>query len=357
MSAKPYIIIYILLTFLLFSCGGNRTGVADETGDTLQLHYAKNLTVIEFQDRMEVIMRNPWDTTTTLARYNLKVPLRKAGIFSSVQLALLHELDADEAVGGICDLEFCNQQEFIKAVKEGRVANLGNSVQPSLEQIIDLNPDALLPSPFENSGGLGRVERLGIPIIWCADYMENTPLGRAEWMRFYGRLFGRKEKADSIFNAVESRYLELCDLVKTTKTRPRLLPAMPWSGQWTLPGSGSSSTKLYTDAGADYLFADLEGNGGIPLSTEKVVDKGINADIWIIKHHGPLDRGQMNADTPLLANIKAQIWWCDTSKTLLYEETPFHPERLLENLISILHPELGIETEYEYFKPLKTDER
>lgn len=357
MSAKPYIIIYILLTFLLFSCGGNRTGVADETGDTLQLHYAKNLTVIEFQDRMEVIMRNPWDTTTTLARYNLKVPLRKAGIFSSVQLALLHELDADEAVGGICDLEFCNQQEFIKAVKEGRVANLGNSVQPSLEQIIDLNPDALLPSPFENSGGLGRVERLGIPIIWCADYMENTPLGRAEWMRFYGRLFGRKEKADSIFNAVESRYLELCDLVKTTKTRPRLLPEMPWSGQWTLPGSGSSSTKLYTDAGADYLFADLEGNGGIPLSTEKVVDKGINADIWIIKHHGPLDRGQMNADTPLLANIKAQIWWCDTSKTLLYEETPFHPERLLENLISILHPELGIETEYEYFKPLKTDER
>ena len=357
MSAKPYIIIYILLTFLLFSCGGNRTGVADETGDTLQLHYAKNLTVIEFQDRMEVIMRNPWDTTTTLARYNLKVPLRKAGIFSSVQLALLHELDADEAVGGICDLEFCNQQEFIQAVKEARVANLGNSVQPSLEQIIDLNPDALLPSPFENSGGLGRVERLGIPIIWCADYMENTPLGRAEWMRFYGRLFGRKEKADSIFNAVESRYLELCDLVKTTKTRPRLLPEMPWSGQWTLPGSGSSSTKLYTDAGADYLFADLEGNGGIPLSTEKVVDKGINADIWIIKHHGPLDRGQKNADTPLLANIKAQIWWCDTSKTLLYEETPFHPERLLENLISILHPELGIETEYEYFKPLKTDER
>ena len=147
MSTKPYIIIYILLTFLLFSCGGNRTGVADETGDTLQLHYAKNLTVIEFQDRMEVIMRNPWDTTTTLAKYNLSVPLHNAGIFSSVHLALLHELDADEAVGGICDLEFCNQQEFIKAVKEGRVANLGNSVQPSLEQIIDLNPDALLVWP------------------------------------------------------------------------------------------------------------------------------------------------------------------------------------------------------------------
>lgn len=353
MRAKPYIVIYIFLSFLLFSCGRKYTADDGETGDTLQLRYAKNLTIVEYPGRLEVTMRNPWDTAATLARYDLCVPLRKAGIFSSVHLALLHEFGADDAVGGICDLEFCNQQAFREAVAEGRVANLGNSVQPSLEQIIDLNPDALLPSPFENSGGLGRVERLGIPIIWCADYMENTPLGRAEWMRFYGLLFGCKEKADSIFSAVESRYLELCDLVKTTKTRPRLLPEMPWSGQWTLPGSGSSSTRLYADAGADYLFADLEGNGGIPLSTEKVVDRGIGADIWLIKHHGPLDRKQMNADTPLLANIKAQIWWCDTSKTLLYEETPFHPERLLENLISILHPELDIRSNYAYFRPLE----
>ena len=110
---------------------------------------------------------------------------------------------------------------------------------------------------------------------------------------------------------------------------------------------------LYEDAGADYLFAHLEGNGGIPLSTEKVVDKGIGADIWLIKHHGGLDRRQMVSDTPLLASIKAPIWWCDTSQTLLYEETPFHPERLLENLISILHPELGITSGWNYFKLLE----
>ena len=376
MREKLHFIIFFCLGFLLLSCNGNQTGKGDEKGDTLQLRYAKNLTIVDFPDHTEVTLRNPWDIGQELGKYNLiknenlknknsslsalhsslvKIPLRNAGIFSSVHLALLHELGADEAVGGICDLEFCNLQEFKKAVSEGRIANLGNSVQPSLEQIIDLNPDALLPSPFENSGGLGRIERLGIPIIWCADYMENTPLGRAEWIRFYGRLFGRAEEADSIFNAVECRYLELCKLAKNTKTRPRLLPEMPWSGQWTLPGSGSSSTRLYEDAGAEYLFANLKGNGGIPLSTEKVVDKGVDADIWLIKHHGPLDRKQMNADTPLLANIKAQIWWCDTSTTLLYEETPFHPERLLENLIAILHPEVISSPEYEYFEPLTTD--
>ena len=373
-----YRVTLFFLLVLLLSCGDRRSDGRSDVGDTLSFRHARNLTIVVFPDRTEVTMRNPWDTAGVLAQYTLveseklkvkngnnnsslftlhsslvQVPLQNAAVFGSVHCALLHELRADDAVGGICDLEFFNLPEYKEGVAEGRIANLGNSLQPNIEQIINLNPDALLPSPFENSGGLGRVERLGIPIIWCADYMENTPLGRAEWIRFYGRLFGKEAEADSIFEAVEKRYQELCAQVHSIKTKPRLLPEMPWSGQWTLPGSGSSSTRLYADAGADYLFAHLKGNGGIPLSTEKVVDKAVDADIWLIKHHGKLDHRQMISDTPLLANIKAPIWWCDTSHTLLYEETPFHPERLLENLIAILHPELGIEAKYKFFQELK----
>lgn len=371
MQVKTHI--FCLISLLLTACGGGRTEVPAAKGDTLAMRHAKNLIIVQYADHAEVTLRNPWDTTGVLAKYCLEskqspsakskradggwqtvsVPLQNAAVFGSVHGALLYELGVGDAVGGVCDLEYFNLPFYKKGVAEGRIANLGNSIQPSLENIIDLGPDALMPSPFENSGGLGRVERLGIPIIWCADYMEHTPLGRAEWMRFYGRLFGRGQEADSIFSLVEQRYEALCTLAKEAKTRPRLLPEMPWSGQWTLPGAGSSSTKLYTDAGADYLFAHLAGAGGIPLSTEKVVDKGISADIWLIKHHGPLVRSQMTADTPLLEGIKAPIWWCDTSRSLLYEETPFHPERLLENLIAILHPELGIEPEYKYFEELK----
>ena len=207
MQRHTYIIIYIYLAILLFSCNGGQTALLDEQGDTLQLHYAKNLTIVTFPNHIEVTMRNPWDTTNVLGKYVLyeelnpsrfkdqgsrfKVPLEHAAVFSSVHCALVHELHADEAVGGICDFEFFNLPYYKKAVREGRIVNLGNSMQPSLEKMIDLSPDALLPSPFENSGGLGRIERLGIPIIWCAEYMEHTPLGRAEWIRFYGRLFGR----------------------------------------------------------------------------------------------------------------------------------------------------------------------
>lgn len=371
MRDKTHILPSIILSLLLLSCEAGRTGGHAEAGDTLQMRYARNLTIVTYSDRTEVTLRNPWDTTNVLGRYSLiqntkpahskpctsdatpvRVPLCRAAVFSSVHCALLHELGADDAVGGICDLQFFNLPEYKKGVSEGRIANLGNSLQPNVEQLINLNPDAILPSPFENSGGLGRVERLGIPIVWCADYMEDTPLGRAEWIRFYGRLVGREKEADSIFCAVEKRYQELVAKASGAKTKPRLLPEMPWSGQWTLPSSGSSSARLYADAGADYLFSHLKGKGGIPLSTEKVVDKAASADIWLIKHHGRLDRQQMISDTPLLAGIKAPIWWCDTSVTLLYEETPFHPERLLENLIAILHPELGLEAKHQYFKKL-----
>ena len=173
---KPHIIVYLFLASILLSCNGKQARNADETGDTLQFRYAKNLTVVMYKDRMEATLRNPWDEKSLLGEYEFKAPLKNIAVFGSVHCALLHELGADDAVGGVCDLEFINQPEVKKGVAEGRIANLGNSMQPNLEQIVNLNPDALMPSPFENSGGLGRVERLGIPIIWCADYMEREAL-------------------------------------------------------------------------------------------------------------------------------------------------------------------------------------
>ena len=87
-------------------------------------------------------------------------------------------------------------------------------MSPDIEKIIDLNADAVLLSPFENSGGYGRIESIGIPIIECADYMETSPLGRAEWMKFYGLLTGKEEETDSLFRKIEQQYLTLKHMTK-----------------------------------------------------------------------------------------------------------------------------------------------
>ena len=214
-------LILVLLSVLgLVACGGHQVGKETADGDTLNLRYARNLTIVEYPEYTKVTIRNPWDTTRVLNSYTLVkesggkkgevvVPLKNAAVFTSVHCSLLMELGCQECIGGICELEYIHIPYVHKGVEEGRILDLGNGMEPNLERIMDLQPDAIMLSPFENSGGYGRLERMGIPLIECAEYMESSPLARAEWIRFYGRLFGKAELVDSLFLQVEHSYLQL----------------------------------------------------------------------------------------------------------------------------------------------------
>lgn len=374
---KHAIRIVLALVLAILGCTacqpGRQQSATAEPGDTICLRYARNLVMVQHDGYLEATMRNPWDSTQLLHRYIIRqtediasalpaeaagativcAPLRRAAVFTSVHCALLQELGCPDAIGGICELEYIHLPFVHEGVACGRIANLGNGMSPDLERVIQLQPDALLPTPFENSGGYGRLTRLGIPIVECADYMERSPLGRAEWIRFYGRLFGRAREADSLFESIERRYLDLRRLAETASTRPRLICEVPKSGYWYLPGGESTMGQLYRDAGADYLFSDLRGAGSVAMSIERVLDRAMTADVWIIKNNGVLTRRQIVADCPTLRPIDAQMWFCDIGSNNYYEETPFHPERLLEDIISLLHPELGLRPEKSYFRPME----
>ena len=331
---------YSVITTVLFlvACG-NKTKQAEGEGDTIPMRYARNLTIVEYPDYTQVTIRNPWDTTRVLNSYTLVrekqgrkgevvVPLKNAAVFTSVHCSLLMELGCQESIGGICEPEYIHIPYVHEGLKEGRIIELGNGMEPNLERIMALQPDAIMLSPFENSGGYGRLERMGIPIIECAEYMEGTPLIPA-----YSQTM--KEAASK------------------AKQKPRLICETPQSGYWYVPGGQSTMGILYQDAGADYLFHDIEGSGSTALSIERVLDRALTSQVWLVKHHGKLSREQIVQDVPALRNIPAKIWLCDTFSSCFYEETPFHPDLLLGNLIQILHPELGIKEEKAYFCPLE----
>ena len=354
----------ITIVFVFISCAGNKTNQADAEGDTLRMRYARNLTIVEYPNYTQVTIRNPWDTTRVLNSYTLVkekqglkgevvVPLKNAAVFTSVHCSLLMELGCQENIGGICEPEYIHIPYIHKGLKEGSIIDLGNGMEPNLERIMALQPDAIMLSPFENSGGYGRLERMGIPLIECAEYMENSPLARAEWIRFYGRLFGKAALVDSLFNQTERSYLKLREKASHTTQKPRLICEMPQSGYWYVPGGKSTMGIMYRDAGANYLFQDIDGSGSTALSIERVLDRALTADAWLVKHHGPLSRKQIVQDVPALQNVPAKIWLCDTFSSGFYEETPFHPDVLLCNLIQILHPELGVEVKKAYFCPLE----
>lgn len=371
---SAYIVTWVLL---LSACGGgSKTSSLQAEGDTIRMKYSSLLQIVKHADYTVVTIRNPWDTLKVLHTYLLadrekplpehlpegtvvRTPLQKSVIYSSVHCSLWSELDELKGIGGVCGLEYIKLPQIQEGCRNGSIVNVGNSMNPDIERIIDLRPDAILLSPFENSGGYGRVGKLNIPIIECADYMETSALGRAEWMRLYGLLLGKEAQADSLFAGIEKEYLTLTQQVKSQNLkRPTVISEMKNSSAWYIPGGNSTMGRLYQDAGADYVFAYLSNSGSVPLAFETVFDRGGNADIWLIKYNQPQDKtySELERDYVPYARFKAfqdrKVYGCNTNHVPFYEESPFHPELLLKDLIKIFHPELLPDYDLKYFSNL-----
>ena len=215
----------LIVMACLVACKRGRTTADPTVGDTLRLKYAEKLTIVKHDGFTEVMLADPWNKGKMLCRYLLvergkrppeqiegtvvEVPLQHSVVATSVHCGLLLQLGRSEAIAGVCDLQYINLPWIQMECNRGRVADCGSGLQPTIEKIIEIEPDALFLSPFQNSGGYGKLETLKIPIIEMADYMESSALGRAEWMKFYGMLFGAEHEADSLFATVEKNYLAL----------------------------------------------------------------------------------------------------------------------------------------------------
>ena len=361
---------------LLSACGGkNSTASGSAQGDTIPLHYSSNLSLIDYEDYIVAQLRNPWDTTKILHTYVLvdkdqplpqelpqgtlvRTPLSKAVIYSSVHCSLLKDFGALNSIGGVCDLKYIKLPEIEEGCRNGTIADVGDGMNPNIEKIIDLHPDAILLSPFENSGGYGRVEKLNVPIIECADYMETSSLGRAEWMRFYGLLFGKKTEADAMFAAVERNYKDLQELVKPISFAPSVMCDLKTSSTWYTPGGNSTIAKLYSDAGANYIFREDTHSGSLPYPFEVIFEKGQQTDFWLIRYNQPVDKtyGELEKEFAPYAGFRPckerNIYGCNTNRVPFYEETPFHPDWLLKDLIKIFHPSLLEGYELRYYNKL-----
>lgn len=368
----------VTLVLLISACGGGSgTSSHSETPvDTVKFRYAENIRILKFKNYTKVELRNPWDTLKTLHTYILtdrnnakssnlpegtivRTPLENAIVYSSVHNSLIAEIGGIESIAGVCDIQYIKHPQIKAMYEKGVITDCGSSMSPDIEKIIDLNADAVLLSPFENSGGYGRIESIGVPIIECADYMETSPLGRAEWMKFYGLLTGREQEADSLFRSVENEYLSLKQIAKDVTNRPTVISELKYSSAWYVPGGKSTTAKIIDDAGADYIFSYTTESGSVPMSFETVLDKGQKADFWLIKYNQKQDKtySELKKDYSPYTNFDAwknkRIFGCNTSYVNFYEETPFHPEALLRDLIIIFHPEIMKDEKTRYFTGLK----
>ena len=441
--------LYILLcgatvALLMAACQGGKTAAADaDAGDTLEMKYAKLLTIVKHGDGeessdaaegidyqyAEAIVANPWKTGTLLHRYILipkgeegdktvamlakrrsmgarcttdtvRTPVERSAVFIAPHCQLMYELGCQQAIRGVCDLNYINIPDVRKrAASAGNAAgkassekassgnasalnsivDCGSSMAPDIERIIALKPEAILVSPFENSGGYGKLDKLHIPLIEAADYMESSPLGRAEWMKFYGMLFGNASKAadgnaskiadgkvskiadgkaskavfsasceataDSLFSQIEKEYLKLKAEAGKLPKGLSILTERKTGGVWYVPGGQSTIGILLKDANARYIFSDDQHSGSLPMSPEQILAKGKQVDVWAFKYFGgaPLSQVQLLQEydgyKALAAFSRGNIYQVDTSTVPYFELTSFHPELLLREFIILAHGE------------------
>ena len=368
--------IVVSLSFLLlfFSCGGAKGQFPPVDGRVVPMRYSSLLSIVECDGYTVVDVADPWEKRT-MQRYVLvpsdaelpgdipagvllRTPLDNVALFSGVHGGLLAELGAGQAVKGVCDARYFYCDALATRLAEGDIVNCGSSLNVDAEAVVQLSPDAVFVLPYEN-GGFGKLENLGFPLVLCADYMESSPLGCAEWMRFYGRIMGLEDKSDSLFSAVCGEYEALSSVAKDIGYRPKLMCELKSSSAWYVPCGESTIGRMYADAGCDYLFSWCGGSGSVPLSYEVVLERAADADVWLLKYNSELDRtyASLSADFAGYTHFRPfkeqNIYACNTRYRHLFEETAFHPERLLKELIAIFHPGLLSDYTLQYYEKMR----
>lgn len=367
------IFLFAIISVFLCDCKGSDNSVIE--GTPLEMRHARNIKMTQLQDGVSLIsLVNPWDTTRTLAKYVLvdkktdvpdnlpedaiviRTPLEKTVVYSGVHVSLLDELGVFDAVDGICDIDYVQDPKIRDAIAKGLIKDCGKNTSPVLERIICLSPEAVLLSPYENSDGTAVFSKTSIKTIMTADYMESTPLARAEWMRFYGRLFGKGETADSLFKEVESRYNFLKQKTAGLDKKPSVLFDRLYSGVWDVPTSGSVTGKLIEDAGGKNPFAVYDNRGAARLPAEKVLELGKDADIWLIRYLEPsLTLSSLSKENSVYSQFKAfkqgNVYGANTLETTLFEDGSFHPDKTLREMVRLLHPDLE-KSALEYYRKL-----
>lgn len=364
----------------LCSCANHGTDTSQsaviQIADTIT-HHAEYLDIYDSVDGTTFIdIKDPWNDGNFLGRYALvnkdstipnnisdnyviiRTPVERIAAYSAIHTQALDELGAIGNLVAVADAIYFPSTDTISALlRSGEIVDVGSSQAPSVEKLAMQRVDLVLRSPMQ--GIIAPKLPSTIVPIECADYLETTPIGRAEWILLLGEICDKRDVASQIFKNVEARYLSLCERAKASSlSNPKVITEYEQSGIWYVPAGESYMARLLIDAGAEYPWENTSGSGSLPLSFEKVAEKAIDADIWLLRTFGytPDTHSLMaqNAKYRMFKAVKNNaVYGCDTSVKPLFNDLAFHPELILADYVAIFHPDVMPGYELRYFSKSK----
>nr|WP_311941103.1 ABC transporter substrate-binding protein [Hwangdonia seohaensis] len=376
--------VFLLFIVFVFSCK-NETAkhvVKPVDGIQLELKYAKGFSVTDYSTYKVLNIENPWPNAEKSYRYVLinkenaaKTtfmkdafdgiiinPIIKIVVTSTTHIPALELLNAEKTLVGFPGTDFISSEKIRTQIGQGKIRELGKNESINTEVLLSLNPNAVIGFGIDgNNKTFETIKKSGIPVIYNGDWVENSPLAKAEWIKFFGALYNKEKEADSIFNTIEKNYLEAKKLAQTVKNKPTVLSGAMHSDIWYLPNGSSTEAQLFKDANLNYLWSDTKGSGSLKLNFESVFTTAKDADIWINPSNYTSLKALENSSSHnamfiAFKNKKVFTIANTTGKTggVLYYELGFaRPDLVLKDIIKICHPELLKDYKPFFFKPLK----
>lgn len=371
MKTKPFSFLFICL-FVFISC--KETDKKEITEKTVKstVEYAKGFDINVENGVTKLIIKSPYPKAEKTFEYvlskekkknTIQVPIEKIVVNSTTHIPILELLGEENSLIGFPHAKYISSEKTRALIDAGKVRELGKEASLNTEVLLDIKPDIVVGfSMGKSNKTFTTIENAGIPVILNGDWLEETPLGRAEWIKFFGALYGKEKQADSIFNKIKSDYLTAQKIAAKATTRPTILSGAIMSKDiWSLPAGESFVAQYLKDANLDYLWKDSNGKGSLSLSFESVLDKGKDADYWIAPGYFS-SKEQMLKNNKHYAEFRAfkndAIYTPSTKKgktggVLYYELAPTRPDLVLKDIIKITNPELLPDYGLAFFEKMK----
>ena len=363
-----------------FGCknsSGGSSGPKNEVQNAIR--YAKGLSVYPYDGFTIVKVANPWPNATQTYVYILKqkgavvpdslskyvaisVPVRSIVVTSTTHIPSLEMLGVENSLSGFPNSSYISSEKTRNRIDAGKVRELGSNQNLNTEQLIDLAPDVIIGYGIDNHNTtLDNLQKSGLKVLLNGDWNEQSPLGKAEWIKLFGALYGLEQKAAAIFDNIETEYNNTLALAAKADSKPTVMAGAIYENSWYLPQGNSWGALFISQAAGNYLWHDTSGTGSLSLPFETVLEQAQQADFWI----GPgqfTDLRQMAESNPHYKQFKAfttkNVYSFSTKKgrtggIVYYELAPNRPDLVLKDMLKILHPELIPEHELYFFEKLQ----
>ncbi|REA62312.1 ABC transporter substrate-binding protein [Dyadobacter luteus] len=390
-STLRHLILLLCLALAFYAC---RTKQADSTqqltaqsepdslNEKVSVHHAHGFTIDYFENYKVVKIINPFEKSTDTTTYLLvqrgtaipsiaekatviQIPVRSLALTSSMHIGLLSYLNSEEILSGLSSLQYVFSPKVIEMIDAKKIVEIGKDQGINEEKLITMQPDLLMTtgSPGSLKEHNPLLSEAGIPVIINSEWVEKTPLGRAEWVKLMAALLNKEEIVNRKFAETEKRYENLVQLASKVTEKPVILSGLNTKDVWYMPNGNSYMAQFFKDAGSNFPWKATSDAGSAPLSFETVYPVALNADFWMNVGFDPNDtRSSVLALDKRYSDFKAfknnRIFSYNNRVNTrgsndFFETGNVEPDVVLADLLSIFHPELLPDHKPVYYKQLK----